>query len=132
MVLSVSKSWFTGLWIASGILPLMIWLTLISGLSMVSPRKNCCAASWTVSTKAGCEMVTSLSLENTGTTQSLCRWRSETSLVLASIKGVVLSVLSGCVMVIGCCVGRGMISCLTGWSWSAVSIVLRGLGLNNV
>ena len=77
-------------------------------------------------------MVTSLSLEKTGTTQSLCRWRSETSLVLASIKGVVLFVLSGCVILIGCCVGRGMISCLTGWSWSAVSIVLRGLGLNDV
>ncbi len=38
----------------------------------------------------GCEMVTSLSFENTGTTQSLCKWCIVTSLVLASTKGLVL------------------------------------------
>ena len=86
MVLSVSKSWFTGLWMASGIRPLMIWDTTMSGASITSCGNMRCAAPNTVSIKLWWEMVTSLSLLNTGTTQSSLKWAISTGLVLASIK----------------------------------------------
>ena len=85
-VLSLSKSWFAGLWIASGILPLTMWETRMSGLSIVSPVKNEFAASQTVSIKALCEIVSSLSLLNTGTIQSFFKCCKSISIVLASIK----------------------------------------------
>ena len=87
MVLSVSSKSFTGLWMASGVLPLITWLTLIAGHSMVSLGNTLLAASHTVSIKLGCEIVISLSLLNTGTTQSFFKCSIVTSFVLASIKG---------------------------------------------
>ena len=72
---------------ASGIRPLMIWDTTISGVSITSCGNMRCAAPNTVSIKLWWEMVTSLSLLNTGTTQSVLKWAISTGLVLASING---------------------------------------------
>ena len=89
-VLSVSKSWFAGLWIADGIRPLIMCDALITGLSTSSPLKKSFAASSTVRINRGCEMVNSLSLANTGVIQSFCNWSKVTSTVLASMKCFVL------------------------------------------
>ena len=86
MVLSDSNSWLAGLWIASGILPLIMWLTLISACSTLSPLKNDWAASCMVSTNAAWLMVSSLSLENTGVMHSCFRCCKVASCVLASMK----------------------------------------------
>ena len=86
MVLSDSNSWLAGLWMASGIRPLTIWLQRISACSILSPLKNDWAASCMVSTNAAWLMVSSLSLENTGVMQSRFRCCRVTSCVLASIK----------------------------------------------
>ena len=93
MVLSVSNSSFTGLWMASGVLPLITWLTLMAGASIVSLKNTLLAASHIASMKLGWEIVTSLSLLNTGTTQSFLRCSMVTSFVLASMKDNLFTLL---------------------------------------
>ena len=127
MVLSVSSSWLTGLWIASGILPLTICETRMTGSEICSFGKTSCAAWWIVSMKLWWEMVTSLSLEKTGMMQSSVRWESVASLVLASMNGRTL----------GCCTGitwnAGWTLAITGMNagallmvWILVSMIFWG------
>ena len=69
---------------------MITWLTLIAGSSILSLENTLLAASHTVSMKLECDIVTSLSLENTGVIHSSLRYCIVTSFVLASIKGNLL------------------------------------------
>ena len=106
MVLSSSNKSLTGLWMASGVLPFIIWLTLISGVSTCSLGNTLLAASQTDSMKWGWLIVISLSLLNTGTMQSFFRCSMVTSFVLASMKGSLFTSLldkTGSTSIISCC-----------------------------
>ena len=62
----------------------------MAGSSILSLENTLLAASHTVSMKLECDIVTSLSLENTGVIHSSLRYCIVTSFVLASIKGNLL------------------------------------------
>ena len=62
----------------------------MAGSSILSLEKTLLAASHTVSMKLECDIVTSLSLENTGVIHSSLRYCMVASFVLASIKGNLL------------------------------------------